>query len=96
MKKVDLVITGEGRLDGQTINGKTPIGVARVAKKENIPVIAISAIFGEGIEKVTSSGIDAVFNMLQNLNFSIENDTEKWLQFVSEQITRLIKLKIDN
>lgn len=96
MKDVDLVITGEGRLDGQTINGKTPIGVARVAKKENIPVIAISAIFGEGIEKVTSSGIDAVFNMLQNLDLSMEKDTEKWLQFVSEQIIRLIRLEINN
>lgn len=96
MKDIDLVITGEGRLDGQTINGKTPIGVARVAKKKNIPVIAISAIFGEGIEKVTSSGIDAVFNMLQNLELSIEEDTEDWLQFVSEQIIRLIKLKIEN
>jgi glycerate kinase len=44
----DLVITGEGRIDGQTIQGKTPVGVARVAQRHGKPVIAISGSLGTG------------------------------------------------
>jgi hypothetical protein len=40
----DLVITGEGRIDGQTIQGKTPVGVARVAQRHGKPVIAIGSL----------------------------------------------------
>ena len=42
VRDADLVITGEGRLDSQSIHGKTPIGVARVAKRHGVPVIAIA------------------------------------------------------
>lgn len=38
----DLVITGEGRIDSQTIHGKVPVGVAKVAQRYNVPVIAIA------------------------------------------------------
>jgi glycerate kinase len=38
----DLVITGEGRIDSQTVHGKVPVGVARVAKRYNLPVIGIA------------------------------------------------------
>ena len=58
----DLVITGEGRLDGQTIFGKTPIGVARMAKRFNLPVIAIGGCLREDVDVVHQHGIDAVFD----------------------------------
>lgn len=56
----DLVITGEGRIDSQTVNGKTPAGVAAVAKKRDLPVIAICGCVGTGYEAVHGIGIDAV------------------------------------
>ncbi|NGZ87216.1 glycerate kinase [Duganella aceris] len=57
----DLVITGEGRIDGQTIHGKTPIGVARVAQRHGKPVIAIAGGLATGAAAVHAHGIDAVF-----------------------------------
>jgi glycerate 2-kinase len=61
----DLVITGEGRIDGQTIHGKTPIGVARIAKSHGKPVIAIAGSLGPGAEEVHAHGIDAIFSVLR-------------------------------
>ncbi|MEI8243215.1 MAG: glycerate kinase [bacterium] len=58
----DLVITGEGRIDGQTVNGKTPMGVAAVAAKAGVPVIAICGCTGEGWQDVHQAGIAAVFS----------------------------------
>src|SRR5271165_1275987 len=60
----DLIVTGEGRLDGQTIHGKTPIGVASVAERHGKPVIAIAGSLGEGFEAVYDHGIAAVFSVL--------------------------------
>ena len=60
----DLVVTGEGRLDGQTLHGKTPIGVARCAKRFGKPVIAIAGSLGEGCDAVYGQGIDAIFATL--------------------------------
>jgi glycerate kinase len=57
----DLVITGEGRIDAQTIHGKTPVGVARVAQRHGKPVIAIGGGLGTGAAAVHAHGIDAVF-----------------------------------
>ncbi|WP_373974031.1 glycerate kinase [Chitinibacter sp. SCUT-21] len=58
----DLVITGEGRLDGQTIFGKTPIGVAQLAKQYGLPVIGIGGCLREDVHEVYEHGIDAVFS----------------------------------
>ena len=58
------VITGEGRIDGQSIFGKTPVGVAEHAKMYGCKVIAIAGSLGEGYEKVYSHGIDAVFSVV--------------------------------
>ncbi len=57
----DLVITGEGRMDGQSLQGKVPIGVSRRAKLKNVPVVAIVGILGDGAEAVYEEGITAVF-----------------------------------
>lgn len=60
----DLVITGEGRIDRQTIHGKTPIGVARAAKRHGIPVIGIAGGLTADVGIVHEHGIDAVFSVL--------------------------------
>ncbi|MBF0416432.1 MAG: glycerate kinase [Magnetococcales bacterium] len=59
LRGVDLVITGEGRLDGQTARGKAPAEVAKVAKSLGLPVIALCGVTGEGIETISNTGIDA-------------------------------------
>ena len=60
LKGCDLVITGEGRLDAQTVNGKTPAGVAAVAKRVGVPCIAICGCVGDGYEAVHKIGIASV------------------------------------
>jgi glycerate kinase len=57
----DLVITGEGRFDAQTLRGKTPFGVARIARQHGVPVIVIAGTLGEGYQELYSHGIDAAF-----------------------------------
>jgi len=65
LKGCDLVVTGEGRMDGQTAFGKTPAGVARVAGKLGLPVVAISGSLGADVHKVHSAGIDVFFSALE-------------------------------
>lgn len=64
VKDADLVITGEGRIDSQTIHGKTPIGVARTAKQYNIPVIAIAGSTAKDCAVVHEHGIDAAYSVV--------------------------------
>mgnify|MGYP006376781135 CR=1 FL=1 len=59
----DLLITGEGRLDSQTLHGKTPVGVAAIAKQAGVPVIALAGSLGEGYQALYQAGIDAAFSL---------------------------------
>ena len=63
IKDADLVITGEGKIDSQTIYGKAPIGVAKIAKKYNIPVIAVAAIIGDDADIVHQYGISSLISV---------------------------------
>ncbi|WP_318366827.1 glycerate kinase [Enterobacter sp.] len=64
VKDADLVITGEGRIDSQTINGKVPVGVAKVAKRYNKPVIGIAGSLTADVGVVHEHGLDAVFSVI--------------------------------
>lgn len=64
LKDADLVITGEGRMDSQTVHGKTPMGVARCAKQFNLPVIGIAGCVSNDVDVVHEHGIDAVFSVV--------------------------------
>ncbi|POA17606.1 glycerate kinase [Pseudomonas sp. FW300-N1A1] len=61
MRGADLVITGEGRFDAQTLRGKTPFGVAQIARQQGVPVIVIAGTLGEGYEQMYEQGVDAAF-----------------------------------
>lgn len=63
MTDADLVITGEGRLDAQSLHGKTPVGVARVAQAAGVPVIALAGSLGEGYQRMYEVGIEAAFSL---------------------------------
>lgn len=60
INQADLVITGEGSLDGQSIHGKTPVGVAKIAQRYQVPVIAIGGRIGDGAAALFEHGIDAM------------------------------------
>lgn len=64
LKDADIVITGEGMIDGQSIFGKVPVGVAKRAKKYDIPVIAIVASIGQDAEIVFDHGIDMIVDII--------------------------------
>lgn len=67
VRDADLVITGEGRIDSQSIHGKVPIGVAKVAKRYNKPVIGIAGSLTPDVGVVHEHGLDAVFSVLYRI-----------------------------
>ncbi|QHM72238.1 glycerate kinase [Mixta intestinalis] len=62
-----LVITGEGRIDSQTVHGKVPIGVAKVAKRYNKPVIGIAGSLTADVGIVHQHGLDAVYSVIYSI-----------------------------
>jgi len=61
----DLVITGEGRIDSQTIHGKTPVGVAKIAKSHNLPVICIAGSVEDDADIIHQLGIDEIYSVIE-------------------------------
>ena len=68
IKEADIVITGEGRLDAQTVMGKAPIGVAKIAKKYGKKVIAFAGCVTEDASVCNEYGIDAFFPIVRNIS----------------------------
>ncbi|MBI6926144.1 MULTISPECIES: glycerate kinase [Pseudomonas] len=64
VRDADLVVTGEGRFDAQTLRGKTPMGVARVAKRHGVPVVVLAGMLGEGYQQLYAHGVDAAFALV--------------------------------
>ncbi len=91
----DYVITGEGRIDFQSAMGKTPSGVAKLAKKYGIPVIAIGGSVDDEIGDIYDCGITAAFSIIDSpMTLDEAMDTENAQRLVektAEQIFRLIK-----
>ena len=94
IKEADIVVTGEGRLDGQTAMGKAPIGVANIAKKYGKTVIAFAGCVTEDATVCNENGIDAYFPILRNicgLSEAMDKDNAyKNLKATSCQVFRLI------
>jgi len=65
LENADLLITGEGRIDGQSVGGKTPVGVARVARARGVPVIGLGGCLALDSHLVHQHGINAVFSSLR-------------------------------
>ncbi|MBO7720957.1 MAG: glycerate kinase [Kiritimatiellae bacterium] len=95
LKDADVVITGEGRIDGQTVMGKAPVGVARLAKRRGCRVIAVCGCVGDGAAAVNAAGVDAYFPILRRVGslaeaLAAENAAAN-LSDTVEQVFRLIK-----
>ena len=95
VKDADVVITGEGRIDAQSIMGKTPIGVARTAKQFNKPVIAIAGCLREDYDVVFDHGIDAVFPIIHQLGdlSDILKQGEQNLISTAQNVARVLAFK---
>ena len=65
VKGASLVFTGEGRMDSQTLRGKTPLGVARIAREAGVPVVAIAGSLGAGYQMLYGAGIHAAFSLAE-------------------------------
>lgn len=94
IKDADVVVTGEGRLDAQTIMGKAPIGVAKLAKKYYKKVIALGGSLTNDAYKVNEHGIDAVFSIVNEpmtLEKAMESEVAKFnLKMTAKQIFNLM------
>jgi glycerate kinase len=96
MDNTNIVITGEGRIDNQTVHGKTPMGVAKVAKQFNIPVIGIAGCLGQNHQAVYECGIDAVFSATpgaMTLQQAFADAAEN-VANVAENIAKLMLVKV--
>lgn len=96
IEEADMVITGEGRLDGQTAMGKAPIGVAKLAKKYGKPVVAFAGSVTKEAVECNKQGIDAFFPIIRRIvtleeAMAKENAKEN-LAASAEQMFRLYKL----
>jgi glycerate 2-kinase len=93
ISSADLVITGEGRIDHQSIYGKTVYGIGKIARKYHVPVIALCGMVGEGAEVLHQHGITAFFSIVDRpitLHESIKQ-ADELLERKTIQLTRLIK-----
>ncbi|MBM3073053.1 glycerate kinase [Lelliottia sp. RWM.1] len=90
----DLVITGEGRIDSQTIHGKVPVGVAKIAKRYNKPVIGIAGSLTADVGIVHDHGIDAVFSVIYSI-CSLEDaldNAQQNVQMAARNIAAALKI----
>lgn len=98
ISSADWVITGEGKFDQQTLNGKTVFGVSRVAKMKNVPVIVIAGTLGEGYQALYEHGVTAAFS-LTNGPITLEQACEAAAELIFERtidIARLIQFNMNN
>ncbi|OBR95515.1 glycerate 2-kinase [Clostridium ragsdalei P11] len=95
IKQADIVFTGEGSIDFQTQYGKTPIGVAMIAKKYNKPVVALAGSVENGIDVLYEKGIDSIFSIVRGvttLDCALKKGSEN-IEKTVENIVRLMNVK---
>ena len=96
VKDADIVVTGEGRLDGQTVMGKAPIGVANAAKKFGKPVLGFAGCVTKDAVACNDAGIDAFFPILQGvvtLEEAMDAENAKHnMSATVEQVFRVLKM----
>ncbi len=94
---VDLVVTGEGRLDAQTAFGKVPVGVARRVQPHGIPVIAVAGDIGRGSQAVYAMGIRAVVSTVDRAMPLAEAlaESTRALEDCGERVMRLLQVGMD-
>ncbi len=94
VERADLVITGEGRTDFQTAFGKAPVGVAKIAKELQKPVICLSGGLGDGADSVLAHGIDAVLSIVPGPMLLAEciANGEQLIETAAARLCRVLKV----
>lgn len=87
----DWVITGEGKFDAQTLNGKTPFGVAKIAQSANVPVIVIAGTLGENYQALYAHGITAAFSLTSGPT-SLEEACQNAAELIHARTTDIARL----
>ena len=88
---VNLVISGEGRIDGQSVYGKVPVGIAGRAKKKDIPVLVVVGDIGPKVEAVYDHGIDAVMSSV-NKAMSLEEAMSRSYELLIDSSSRAMRM----
>jgi glycerate kinase len=91
LKGSTLCFTGEGKIDGQSKCGKVPVGIAKLAKKHNVPVIAFAGDIGEGTESLYELGIDAIVSTT-NAAMPLEKAMARSLELTEDAAFRTFHL----
>ncbi len=96
LKNADIVVTGEGRLDGQSAMGKVPVGVAKAGRKNGCKVIALAGSVTDDAVACNKEGIDAFFPIIRGattLNEAMDiKNAQKNMKNTAEQVFRLIDI----
>ncbi|MGH2455902.1 MAG: glycerate kinase [Candidatus Limnocylindria bacterium] len=93
LERADLVITGEGRADEQTLSGKAAMGVARLARTRSAPVVLLCGALGPGAAALDAAGVFAVVQPISDRPMPLEEsmaDTERLLANAAERVARTV------
>ena len=91
LERADLVITGEGRLDGQSLSGKTPIGVSRAARRQGVPCVVLAGKLDSGWEKALEEGVTAAFALADG-PMALEEALERTSELLAARSASIIRL----
>ena len=89
MRECNIVITGEGRMDGQTVNGKAPYKVLELGLKYGRPVYGICGITGEGAERCLEAGFTKIVPLIRPVM-----EKEEAIRSVEETSASLIRCQV--
>lgn len=90
MQSADLAFTGEGSMDAQTLQGKTPMGVIEVAQRHGVPVIALVGRLGEGYQSLYEVGLTAAFS-LANGPMALEQACEQAADLLEQRAADIMR-----
>lgn len=94
---VNLVITGEGRIDGQSVFGKVPVGIAKRCKKHGVKVAVIAGSMGEGAQDVYKCGIESIMTIV-NKDMTLDeamSRSKELLEDAADRMFRLVKMGME-
>ncbi|WP_380704525.1 glycerate kinase family protein [Salinithrix halophila] len=86
----DLIITGEGQIDSQSLRGKAPVGVGRLAVRYRTPAIAFTGFIGEGAHRLEEEGIQAVYTLVPG-PVPLKEAQKRGAEFLTESVSRFFR-----
>ncbi|MBB3332347.1 glycerate kinase [Halomonas campaniensis] len=87
----DLVITGEGQLDGQSLAGKTPVGVARAARAKGVPVVVLAGRLAPGWQAALEEGVTAAFALADG-PMGLDEALERCAELLADRAESVVRL----